>query len=169
MKKNTLFIALLFVFTLVKSQDYKFGIGARAGLSNGLTAKYLFYRDDSKQMGVELLAGKKNDGNLLTGLWEIQKELHLSGSRNSGVFYYFGLGGHLGQYKLDAKFVNRDNVPYNKDIMNIGVDVTFGIEYVFAEFPIAIGIDARPYYDIVNPGKYYYDAGVSVKYVIKNR
>ena len=167
MKKYLFISAFLLIVSFSFSQEYKLGIGARAGYSNGLTAKYLFYHDESKYMGVEALAGQRDGGTLFTGLWNLQKEYHIKGMRYATLYYYFGIGGHLGQYGASSTFAINNG--YNKQISTIGVDGTVGLEYVFADFPISLGIDIRPYYDLINPGKNYYDLGATLRYVFKHR
>lgn len=166
MKKFLLVLGLLFSIASY-SQEYKYGIGARFGSSNGISLKGFVQAYDDKYLAFEAIVGRRYEGYSFTGLFEFQKEIHIQRMRYSALYYYAGIGPHVGSYGLDSEFTDRNNKSYNASVLNFGADAVLGLEYVFADFPISLGADFRPYYDVLNPGPHYFDAGITLRFVIK--
>ncbi len=168
MKKLYIIFFTIILSTNLYSQEYKYGFGARLGFSNGLSAKAFVYADESKYMAVEGIIGVRFGGYNFTGLFQVQKEFHIAGMRYATLYYYAGFGGHLGSY--DPILYERAHLlPYSgANILSVGADGVAGLEYVFADFPVTVGIDFRPYIDLINPSVNFFDAGLTLRYCIKN-
>lgn len=164
--KKVIFLFLVFSINFSAfSQEYKWAFGARIGSSIGISGKAFLSASDTKFTAAELILGRRYGGNNVTGLFEFQKELHISGMRYATLYYYAGAGGHLGSYKA-LKYSNRQNVLYSQNVLALGVDGVLGLEYVFADFPVSVGVDVRPFFDFVNPGYNFFDAGFTLRYCI---
>lgn len=166
MKKILLVLGLLFSLNIY-SQEYKYGVGARVGSSNGISLKAFVQALDDKYLAFEAIGGIRYGGYNFVGLFEFQKEIHIQKMRYAALYYYAGIGPHIGTYGLGSGYQNRDKEVYNKSVLNFGADAVLGLEYVFADLPISLGADFRPYYDVLNPGPHYFDAGITLRFVIK--
>ena len=135
-------------------QDYRTGIGFRAGFSQGITVKHFI----DKRAALEGIIATKWEGLEITGLYEI----HNYGSFEvDHLNWYYGGGGHIG-------FYNGENVSWGEtgtQYMAIGVDGIIGIEYNFEEAPINIGLDLKPGFNFIGYVGFWYDAALSVRYI----
>jgi hypothetical protein len=152
MRKSLLTILLAVnIITLANAQEYKTGIGLRAGFSNGLTIKHFV----SEKAAFEGLVSTRWQGFDITGLYEIHNQAfdveHLN--------WYYGGGAHIGSY-------DRRNVPWGTSGAVIGIDGILGIEYSFSEAPINIGIDWKPAFNLVGNSQFWGDGGaLSIRYI----
>ena len=162
-----IFTALLFLLVMIsaKAQMYKHSVGVRAGYSHTVTLKY-FYND---QEAVELMAGERNGGLQITGLYQFNRPMKLA--ITDMLYAYYGAGIHVG-YELFP--VANDNTAVNNIFTNnqplfvMGVNTILGVEYRWLAIPITIGLDVKPYFQMVDM-RYgdtkFWDVGASVKYV----
>jgi hypothetical protein len=150
---------------------YKTGIGLRGGWEGGLTVKH-FIKSDRALEGI-LSRGWGYRGARITGLYEIHKPFP-----NAGVLdWFYGIGAHVGFY--DDDYYDRDCKDggyYNKDgkwkgcrdrYMVLGIDGILGLEYQFTEIPFTIGVDIKPFIDIVGWGDHFGDGAFSIRYTFK--
>ena len=145
------FILALSILVMASAQDYRTGIGLRAGLSNGLTLKHFV----SSNAAFEALFSTRWAGFDITGLYE----LHNRAFDIVRLNWYYGGGAHIGSYK------GRD-VPWGTSGVIIGIDGVLGIEYNFSEAPINLGIDWKPSFNIVGNSEFWGDGGaVSIRYI----
>jgi hypothetical protein len=160
MKKLVIFFALCLLLTVsVYSQDYKAGIGFRGGLSNGLTIKYFVASDQA----LEALVAARWGGFHLTGMYEFHHDFF----DVSGLYLYYGFGGHYGFWKNDSKYPGGSG-DQNHNV--IGVNGIAGIEYNFSQIPFNISLDYKPAFNPFNKPKFWLDEfGISVRYVWGNR
>jgi len=154
MRKGILTIILFIsILTLASAQDYKTGIGFRAGLSQGLTVKHFV----NGKAAFEGLLSTRWSGLEITGLYEI----HNQAFDVSNLNWYYGFGAHIGFW--DG---NRDWGVLNRSYTVVGIDGILGIEYNFNEVPFNIGLDWKP---SVNLSGYYGfrpDGGaLSIRYI----
>ena len=154
MRKVILTIILgISILTLGSAQDYKTGIGFRAGLSQGLTVKHFI----NGKAAFEGLLSTRWSGLEITGLYEI----HNQAFDVSNLNWYYGFGAHIGFW--DG---NRDWGVLNRSYTVVGIDGILGIEYNFNEVPFNIGLDWKP---SVNLSGYYGfrpDGGaLSIRYI----
>jgi len=144
------FLSVVLAFSIVAlscAQDYKTGIGLRAGFSNGITLKH--FVSDSR--AYEGLLASHWGGIDVTGLYEIHNQAFEVDRLN----WYYGFGGHLGSYSGNSVSGTV-----------IGIDGILGIEYTFTEAPINIGLDWKPAFNLIGNSAFWPEGGaLSVRYV----
>ena len=176
--KRTLALAffLLMISQASFCQLYYTGIGLRAGKFNsGLTFKRFFDSDNSVAMQVDLCYTHiADDGWTLKAFYlrqfpfhlpiiQIPLDLVLGGGLHTGYFPIRTLEG--GYYKI----VDGEKVPYNKDVVTVGVDATVQLEYKIPgrKTPFTVTLDCTPFYEFINRGPEWIDFGISVRYVFR--
>lgn len=148
------FILAVSIVTLVSAQEYKTGVGLRAGLSQGLTLKHFV----SDKAAFEGLLSTRWAGFDVTGLYEIHNQAFEVDHLN----WYYGFGAHIG-------FWNGKNVPWGtltSSYTVLGIDGILGMEYSFSEAPINIGIDWKPAFNLIGYSGFWPDGGaLSIRYI----
>jgi hypothetical protein len=157
-----LLIAHLAILPSLFSQDYKTGIGIRLGTSAGISVKHSVAGNNYVE---GILSSPFNRGGfLVTGLYEWQNALP-----TKNLSWYFGVGGHLGiwrdnRYKDNFYYVNTRYKNYGV----IGIDGILGIEYVFDNAPIGLGLDWKPYVNLLGNSEFTGgEIALSARYTIK--
>lgn len=153
---------------------YKTGIGLRAGLEGGLTIKH-FIKGNKAIEGI-LSRGWGYGGVRLTGLFEIQKPFPAA----KGLSWFYGFGAHIGFFNgnyygyyghLGGGYYDKHGVWHPNGYQNyypaVGIDGILGLEYQFAEIPITMGLDIKPYFDIIGRGNHFGDGAFSIRYILK--
>jgi len=140
-------IIFIFVFTfpslLLSAQGYTKSIGIRGGLSSGF--EYRFFTDDVNSY--KLLLSTRNQGVQLHAFKEFH-QYQLFGFTDQLVFF-FGAGAHVGFESWDVvKYRNNSRWYDTKTAVIAGLDGLGGLEYVFYEAPVTIGIEVKPYFDL---------------------
>lgn len=160
MKKTLLILLMLAGMTLASNaQDYRTGIGIRGGLYNGLTVKHFLTSD----VALEGLLTSRWSGFLITGLYEI----HAPAFDVMGLYWYYGVGGHVGSWDSDGKSPYWDD---DESHTLIGVDGILGIEYNLEQIPFNISLDFKPALNIIgHTGLSADHIALSVRYVFGNR
>jgi hypothetical protein len=154
MKKSVItFIMVLSFVSLVSAQDYKTGIGLRAGNSLGLTIKHYL----NQKAAFEGLLKTRWQGFEITGLYEINNQAF----DVSGLKWFYGVGGHIGFYNGDYVYWGRSGTTYTV----VGIDGILGLEYTFTEIPINIGLDWKPALNLVGYEGLWSEGALSVRYV----
>jgi hypothetical protein len=154
MKKGILtFVMFLIITVFVSAQDYKTGLGLRAGFSSGLTIKHF----TSRTTALEGLFTTRWQGYDFTGLYEVQHQAfdveHLS--------WYYGGGAHIGFYDGDHATWGNNGTAYTI----VGLDGILGMEYTFSEVPINIGIDWKPALNLFGYAGFWSEGALSIRYV----
>jgi hypothetical protein len=164
--KRLLLLSLLGIVSLSsQAQFYKQSAGVRGGYTSALTYKY-FYNDDQ---AIELMVGGRNQGIQITGLYTFHKPLNNVFS--DMVYFYYGVGLHTG-YEI---YTTQDTFTSLGDFINnqhpffiMGIDTMVGLEYRMLSIPLTVGLDIKPYFQLVDM-RYgdtrFWDVGASVKYV----
>lgn len=149
-----LFLTLILsvsIVTLISAQEYKTGIGLRGGFSQGITLKHFV----SEKAAFEGLLSTRWQGFDITGLYEI----HGQAFEVEHLNWYYGGGAHIGSYGVN-------NAPWGTSGAVIGIDGVLGIEYSFNEAPINIGLDWKPFLNIVGSKDFFADGGaLSIRYI----
>jgi len=152
-------ITCLIVFCLVSisyAQDYKTGIGLRAGPYYGLTVKHFL----GEKPAFELMLASRWSGFVVTGLYEI----HNMAFNVERLKWYFGFGGHIGFW--NGNYTHRYWGDEGTNYTVIGIDGILGLEYSFAEVPINLGIDWKPAINFVGYSGFWADGGaLSIRYI----
>lgn len=160
-KKFAIAIFFVLIFSTLSAQNYRNAIGVRLGLGSGLTFKTFL----TNSSALEFIAAYQIEerGYGVTGLYEIHNYRAIGASHLALVY---GLGAHCNFYPKGSQYKNRNEIIYPDNTLVIGVDGIFGIDYYVASLPINWGIDIKPMFDFVHPGFRFWDAAVSIRYVI---
>lgn len=147
------FMMVISFAVLASAQEYKTGIGLRAGFSSGLSIKHF----ESNKAAFEGLLTTRWQGFDITGLYEIHGQAfdveHLN--------WYYGGGAHLGFYNGNYVSWGTNGNAYTV----VGIDGILGIEYTFSELPINIGIDWKPALNLIGYAGLWSEGAISVRYV----
>lgn len=161
MKK--LYLLLLVLSPLASlAQTFEHAIGVRGGITSGI--EYRVYADDAN--AYKFLLGTRNDGLQL----HLMKEFHqydLFRQTDRLVFFY-GAGIHAGYEKWIQKYSNMNSTWYHDRYSFLaGMDAVVGLEYMFYEVPISLGLEAKPYFDIFGRSMFkveLFDIAFTLKY-----
>lgn len=139
-----------------QSGPYKLSAGLRGGFTSGVCAKF-FIKDDIAAEGIAgmYFAQGSNLTLLLEKHWSSIADV-------DGLFFYAGLGGHVGFWSSYYKYRSGD--------FFAGVDAIAGLEYSLEpyELPLTVSLDVKPKLDVFNYySGYFLGTGVSVRYIIK--
>jgi hypothetical protein len=144
-------IISMFVFAslVLPAQNNNYSIGLRMGSYTGISARFNF----ESQTSLELILGGKDHGLTSTFLLQFNKPIDLYWSR--GFSWYWGVGSHFGYMRTD-NYVNYFNIKsdesfdYFRTVPTAGIDGSIGLMYEFAEVPIVLALDAKPFVEIIN-------------------
>jgi hypothetical protein len=143
MKRFLVLIIILLPALFSKAQGYNHAIGLRGGLSSGF--EYRFYTDDENSY--KLLLSTRDRGLQLHALREFHR-FDLFDFTEQLVFF-FGAGLHAGYQSWDVAHWNYNTLWYTtRTSLIAGLDGLAGLEYVFYEIPLSLGIEAKPYFDV---------------------
>ena len=149
----------LFLFCLISisnAQDYKTGIGLRAGLDYGLTIKHF----TSEKSALEFLLANRWRGFAVTGLYEFHNQI----ADAERLKWFIGFGAHLGFWNGD--YTNAYWGTSGNKYTVVGLDGILGLEYSFKEVPINIGLDWKPAFNFVGYSGLWPDEGaLSIRYI----
>ena len=141
--------------TVSNAQDYKTGIGLRAGTANGLTIKH-FTREKS---AVEFILASRWRGFEITGLYEV----HNQAFDTERLKWFIGFGGHVGFWNGDY---TRGWGDPGTSYTVVGIDGILGLEYSFTEVPINLSLDWKPAFNFVGYNGFWVDGGaLSIRYI----
>jgi hypothetical protein len=155
MKKIFLTVTITFcLLVFTNAQDYKTGIGLRAGPYIGFTVKQFL----NEKSAIEALVSTRWKGIEFTGLYEI----HFSAFKVDRLNWFLGGGGHIGFYNGD----NTDWGTAETSYINAGIDGIIGLEYSFSEFPVSLSIDWKPALNLTGDTGFWVDnAALSIRYI----
>jgi hypothetical protein len=147
------FMMFMIIVGTAGAQDYKTGIGIRAGFSSGLTIKHF----ESQNAAIEGLLTTRWQGFDITGLYEMHNQAfdikHLN--------WYYGGGAHLGLYNGNYVTWGTNGTTYTV----VGIDGILGLEYIFSELPINLGIDWKPALNLIGYTGFWSEGAISARYV----
>jgi len=147
------FLLTAFTCSFGKSQTYNTGIGLRGGLTSGITIKHFV----SPRGAIEAIVSIGFDGFQITGLYE----WHKRALEINGLYWFYGLGGHIGSYN----HICLEGTPCNNPFFAIGIDGILGIEWEIREIPFTVGLDFKPFIQFPFTAYQFWDIGLSVRYV----
>ncbi|MDZ7738804.1 MAG: hypothetical protein U5K32_07020 [Bacteroidales bacterium] len=153
MKKLAIIVFALFILGFsAGAQDYRTGVGLRAGFPYGLSVKHFLNETNA----LEGILASSWGGFVVTGLYENE---HWTGEY-PGLNWFWGFGAHIGFW---------DNNNYINDInvgTVLGADFITGLEYTFDEIPLNLSLDVMPSVNLIGYtgwGGIY--GGLSIRYV----
>ena len=163
MKKILIPIIFLLSVSVSNAQGYRQAIGIRGGLSSGF--EYRFYTDDANSY--KILLSARDRGLQIHGLKEFHR-YDLFDFSDQIVFFYGG-GVHVGYQRWDVVHYDYLTRWYStKTSLIAGLDGLAGLEYVFYEAPISIGLEVKPYFDLFGREVFHvqlFDFAFTVKYL----
>jgi hypothetical protein len=175
MKKIALCIILAFMLlgSEMVSAQYLTAVGARFGLSSGLTV--IQYFSPKSRGAADFHLATKYKGVLFTGLYEIHSKNHNEKIELANVGFFVGFGGHVGSYKSGNYGMGSYK---NKHVFALGADVVAGVEWKIPSVPLLLSADIRPYYEYVKdanlelykneaPSPFDIDLGLSLRFVFR--
>lgn len=151
-----IFITLVITFftlTSIFAQEYKTGIGVRAGNFSGLTIKHF----NSHKAAIEGLLTTRWSGFQVALLYEVHNRAFDVDHLN----WYYGGGAHLGFYNGSHTYWGTYGTSYTV----AGIDGILGIEYSFDEIPINIGIDWKPALNLIGYSGIWSEGAFSIRYI----
>lgn len=151
----TIFFAVTFI-ALSSAQDYKTGIGLRAGYPAGLTVKHFI----SSKTALEGILATQWRGFVITGLFEAHKQLADVNNLN----WYYGFGAHVGFWNgtSNRSYWMEPGTSYTV----VGIDGILGLEYSFEDIPINLSIDWKPAFNLTGYTGFWGDGGaLSIRYI----
>jgi len=147
----TLVLMMILLTSTALAQNYKQAIGLRGGLFNGISYKNFV----TNSTAVEGILHTRWQGWEVVGLIEYHNEM----PSNGNFYWFYGYGAHLGFF--DAQYSHYASGTYTV----IGVDGILGLEYEFPKVPIAIGLDWKPYINLIGYSGFFGDGGAfSLRY-----
>ncbi len=161
--KRLLLASLLLIFSqVILAQQFNKSIGLRAGLTSGF--EYRFYIDDANSF--KILLGT-NNGLRLHGFKEVHRYDLFTFTDQLSFFY--GAGIHGGYENWDKYYV-RDNMHWyeSRTAFVMGVDALCGLEYLFYEIPLSLGVEYKPFIDIFGRSMFRiepFDFAFTIKYL----
>lgn len=132
------------------SQDYR-AMGFRFGGVTGFNYRTFL----NEEVAAELIFGRNNKGLNFTGLFKFQEAASMVYSDR--FFINYGFGAHVGYYNEDEAFKSfNDQGELVVDIRKvtrprIGFDACAGFEYHLESFPLILGIDYKPFFNLYGP------------------
>jgi len=135
----------MMVSTVAICQEFQQAAGLRAGASSGITYRRFFAAD----LSGELMLLSQNNG-FVTALL-VQKHrptilfdrLHMS--------FVYGAGVHIGMRDRFRPHNNSFDRHYNYNRYNslqLGIDGFAALEYQLPDFPIALSLECKPYFEL---------------------
>lgn len=124
------------------AQDFRQAVGVRIGLTAGF--EYRVYTDELNSY--RFLAGSRDRGLIVHGLREFHRINLFDFTDRLNVV--FGGGLHVGYERWDQQIVSGNTVYYQtRTAFVTGLDGLAGLEYMFHEVPVSLGIEVKPYFD----------------------
>lgn len=139
---------LLFLFFSLSAyyagaQQYSRALGIRAGLSSGF--EYRFYTDDTNSY--KILLGARDRGTQLTVLKEFHRYDIVDFTDQLEFVYGFGI--HAGYERWDRWHYQPYYTFYDtRTSLIAGLDGLAALEYVFADIPVSVGLEVKPFLDV---------------------
>ncbi len=165
MKRFLTLSMLIIASTVVSAQGFNKAVGIRGGLSSGF--EYRFYTNDTESY--KLLLSTRDQGIQLHAFKEFHK-YDLFDFAYQIVFYY-GFGIHSGYESWDVvRYRNYTRYYDSRASIIAGLDGLAGLEYVFDVAPVSVGLDVKPYFDLLGREPFdlqLFDFGFTVKYLFQ--
>lgn len=159
-------VLLLLILWQAQAQENRHEIGLRYGLSSGISYKM---KVDQFRAYKGLLTFREG-GLQVTALIESTRPLYVNFSDK--LFYYTGIGAHIGFTQQKAKrgfWANpfQYSYTYGRFAPVLGMDAIIGMEYRLDRVPLSFALDIKPFFELF--GQYIFrlslfDIGFSIKY-----
>lgn len=139
-------LLLILIFAILSchafSQDFKQAVGIRAGFTGGI--EYRIYTDNENSY--KFLLGSRERGLVAHALKEFHRYDLFTFTDQLNVV--FGAGLHAGYERWDQQYYNYNTSYYvTRTAFIAGLDGLAGLEYMFLEVPLSVGLEVKPYFD----------------------
>jgi len=162
MKRYFILLIVLLPFATF-AQTFDNAIGIRGGFTSGF--EYRFYTDDANSY--KLLLGARDNGVQLHAFKEFHQYDLFDFSDRLVLFY--GAGAHIGYEQWQKHYIQQNTSWYeDRTALIAGIDGIVGVEYLFYDVPISVGVEAKPYFDLFGREVFdlqLFDLGFTVKYL----
>ncbi|SHF25349.1 hypothetical protein SAMN05444274_104188 [Mariniphaga anaerophila] len=163
--KRIIFFSIFFLLIIgARAQGFKQAVGIRAGWINpGIEYRYYTSEDHS----LRALLAARDGGVQLHALTEFHQYDLFSFSEQ--LVFFYGAGVHFGFQSWDETvFTETIRFHETRHSLVAGIDGVAGVEYVFYEAPVKLGLEVKPYLDVF--GRYGFDVrlldvALTVKYL----
>jgi len=168
MKRSLVLITLLLILTYIplSSQISENHIGIRGGLTSGIYYQNLVREGTAEISFFAMLS--VNPNSVRATFMKIVYETNLSEVSDNLVFTW-GYGGHIGFAVTDYAYFMGEKYQFAHEKFRplAGIDGWAGLEYRFTSAPLAVGVNVKPYLEIMTPGFFTLqpgDIGISFAY-----
>lgn len=162
--QSTLIFTVFFLamsFSAHAQLSSQHAIGARFGSATGITYRYTLSPDRAVEGILSVQSNSKYSRFRLVGLYEYHKPLM------ENLSWYWGFGGSVGSYTGKA-YTTDDGKRFDKySELALSIDGVAGLEYKIPSAPLAISLDAKPYFDFLQESGFNFvnGLGFSVRYM----
>lgn len=163
MKYTGILAVLIFIAIVASGQGFNHALGLRGGFTSGV--EYRYYTSDGHSL--KGLLGTRDRGAQLYLLTEFYEyDLFLFSYQ---LVFYYGAGIHAGFESYDI-FQQKENrlVEVTRSSFLAGLDGLIGLEYLFYEAPMTIGVEVKPFFDVFGRKRFDiqpFDFALTVKYL----
>lgn len=166
LKKPVIAVLFLLLTIPVLSQVTENHIGFRSGMNSGVYYQSISGAGTAEVSFYALLTADQNSVRLT--VMKIVYETSLSEIADN-LFLTWGYGGHAGFAVTDYTYFLGRRYQFDRESFRplAGIDGWGGLEYRFTGIPMAIGLNVKPYMEIMVPGFIRIqpgDVGLSVAY-----
>lgn len=142
--KRFLLALLLTMPVALWAQTFDNAVGIRGGHTSGF--EFRIYTDPINSY--KFLLGTRNDGIQIHALKEFHNYDAFAFTDQLALVY--GLGVHFGYERWDEHY-HKNNMSWHetRTAFLAGLDGLVGLEYLFYEVPISIGLEVKPYFDVL--------------------
>ncbi|MFI5218332.1 MAG: hypothetical protein ACHQNT_02505 [Bacteroidia bacterium] len=151
-----LFVVIALMAKVSVAQDYKTGIGLRAGAFWGFNVKHFI----AENKALEGILHFRYGGFGICGLYEV----HVVAFKVPQLKFYYGFGAHIGFYG-EKHYYDNNNVYYGENTTTLGIDGIAALEYKITNIPFVVGVDIKPFIDLINPGPTNWDGALNIRFV----
>jgi hypothetical protein len=163
MKKYLLLVLIIIISKSLLSQNYDKAVGIRGGISPGF--EYRFYTSDSD--AYKFLLSWRDNGLQLHALKEIHRYDVFDFSEQLVLFY--GAGIHAGfESWNEVRFSGNARWSTTQTSPVAGIDGLAGVEYLFYEVPVSLGLEVKPYFELFGKPTFdiqLFDFAFTIKYL----
>ncbi len=132
-----------FTMTAQAQLTTQHAIGARFGSATGITYRYTLSPDRAIEGIMSVQSNSKSSRFRLVGLYQYHKPLI------DDLSWFWGFGGSVGSYTGKA-YTDANGKRFDKySELALSIDGIAGLEYKIPSAPIAITLDAKPYFDFL--------------------
>ena len=162
MKRLILLSIIILSCSFAFSQEFKQAVGIRIGYTGGI--EYRVYSDELNSY--RFLIGSRERGLIVHAM----KEWHRYNlfTFTDQLTFVYGAGVHTGYERWDQQYYNYNSSYYVTHTAFIaGLDGLAGLEYMFREVPISLGLEVKPYFDLFGREMFdfqLFDFALTVKY-----